>query len=136
MFVGIAISQLTDKPDMRMTFSMDVANSTEAKWYLSLTGVKDSIGSIQILKKYESRNGMYHSSRNRNHISEVLEKGKSVESKVITIEEIDDEGGVDGGDDDDDDDDDDLVPYQKPDSDEEDDDDPTTVQRNKPTAPV
>src|SRR6266516_2309213 len=133
IFVGITISQLIDKPDARMTFSMDVANSTEAKWYISLTGIKDGVSSIQNLKKYESGKGVRHGSRNqKNASSKVPKKGQPVASKIVTIEEIDNEGGVGDGSDDDD-----LVAYQKPDSDEEDDgDDPTIVQRNKPTAPV
>src|SRR5438045_90284 len=103
VFVGIAISQLIDKPDARMTFSIDIVNSAEAQWYLSLTGVKDSIGSIQNLKINESRKDMHHNLRNRNHpSSEVLKKGKPAGPKIVIVEEMDNKDGVSDRSDDDD----------------------------------
>ena len=127
MIVGEALSALAEKPEKQMNFKTEELENTEAQWYKSLTGVRDTIGSINML-------GSGAPAQNRN--VEVKPRSNKVGPKPITpqantkifaIQELDDDEPEEN----------DLVPYAKPDSDAEDsDEDPTLVQRNKPTAPV
>ncbi|KAI9806862.1 MAG: telomere binding protein [Piccolia ochrophora] len=138
MSVGTSISDLIDKPDNKMKFSMDEGDRAESEWYQSLTKVEDSIGTISDIKdrlnpKPEQKPKAKKDTSQQKHPATATLGGGM--SKIISIEEINDEeddndmGGSDG--------DDDLVPYEKPDTDdEEEEDDPTLIQRDKPTAPV
>ncbi|KAB8299171.1 hypothetical protein EYC80_001274 [Monilinia laxa] len=103
MVIGEALSSLVDKGDKVMDFKLDDTKTPEAKW---------------ITKAAKSKPASKPN----------LLKGNS---KIIAIEEIEDDDEVES------DDDDGLTPYAKPDSDAEDsDEDPTLITRNKPTAPV
>lgn len=129
MVIGEALSSLVDKGDKVMDFKLDDTKTPEAKWYKSLVNVSDTIGNLEPLK-----------SKFVPHIPKITKAAKSKpaskpnplreNSKIIAIEEIEDDDEVES-------DDDGLTPYAKPDSDAEDsDEDPTLITRNKPTAPV
>ena len=49
--VGMAISELIDKPDNRMKFELDDAEASEAKWYQRLTHVEDELGNLRDLEQ-------------------------------------------------------------------------------------
>jgi telomere length regulation protein len=125
MVVGVAISNLIDDPDKRMSFGIKEMNSHEAVWYKSLTIVQDQLGSISSLKTTiigEVKKGETPSSPTTRRAKQPI--GST--PKIVRIRKVGSEDEDDG-----------LVPYEKPDSDEGDEDgDPTLVQRNKPTAPV
>lgn len=136
MITGVAISDLVDSPEKKMKFDMDEMNGSESKWYTSLTKVRDSIGSVKDLKMTCSDDlsppkTLDTAPKTKPRMKGVAKKrpeALDVTSKIISIEEVFDEGDMES---------DDLIAYEKPDSDEEDEDeDPTLVQRNKPTAPV
>ncbi|KAI9698436.1 MAG: telomere binding protein [Candelina mexicana] len=161
MVVGVAISELVDKPEKRMTFGTDELDNPDARWYKSLTTVQDEVdGSLEtltLLRGNDSKRvakgshlcnekGQRFSAPNAAKApkSGVISRNSSVRllapttsrasspstSKIISIEEIEDDEEDDVSSDD-------LIPYEKPDSDPEDEDeDPTLVQRNKPTAPL
>lgn len=128
MIVGEAISGLIEPAGKQMDFKMEELQSSEAKWYRSLVNVRDSLGSIEPLREnIVSKTKESKPSFPRRTRKPIPSPQHS--SKIIAIEELDDDASEA--------DDDDLVPYAKPDSDEEDsDEDPTLVTRNKPTAPV
>lgn len=138
--VGMAISELIDKPDNRMKFELDDAEASEAKWYQRLTHVEDELGNLRDLEQAvrgqnkDNEAKITHGlasgqKKSKNLLPQKDLKGSNAKITEITgprIIEIED-----GSEDDD------LVPYAKPDSDLEDDyDDPTMIQRNKPIAPV
>ncbi|KAI9840246.1 MAG: telomere binding protein [Sclerophora amabilis] len=132
MVVGMAISELIDKPDSKMRFGLEEVDTPEAKWYLSLTQVQDRMGCVSDLDGPQGDNepvqGGEKGLSSADHATDSAKKNQS--SKVISIEEVEDEQ-------DEDTDDEGLIPYDKPDSDPEDsDEDATMIQRNKPTAPV
>lgn len=138
--VGMAISELVDKPENRMKFELDNAEASEAKWFQGLTHVEDELGNLRDLEQAvrgqnkDNEAKIIHElasgpRKYKNLLSQKDLKGSNariieiIGPKIIEIE--------DGSEDDD------LVPYAKPDSDPEDDyDDPTMIQRNKPMAPV
>ena len=138
--VGMAISELIDKPDNRMKFELDDAEASEAKWYQRLTHVEDELGNLRDLEQAvrgqnkDNEAKITHGlasgqKKSKNLLPQKDLKGSNAKVMEITgprIIEIEDDSE-----------DDDLVPYAKPDSDPEDDyDDPTMIQRNKPIAPV
>ena len=136
MIVGVTISEMVDPLDKRLAFSSEEINNTEGQWYRSLFKVQDRICSADDIKP--SFSAPTHRHTTSKHTKPVKHKGgkqlgpvlnkATMTSKIISIEEVDDE--VDSEDED-------LATYEKPDSDEDDEDeDPTLVQRNKPTAPV
>lgn len=128
MVVGEALSSLVDQPDKRMKFKLDELESLEAKWYKSLTNVRDSVGRVDLLKPGIVAKPHVKQKPQRSNIrpGDTQPRGQS---KIISIEELSDTSSRSE--------DDGLAPYAKPDSDPEDsDEDPTMVQRNKPTAPV
>lgn len=133
MIVGSSISEIVDPPDKRLAFSSEEMDNTERGWYGSLTKVQDHIGSVNDLQdpflstahRHTKPNTVEH--KDGKELDSVSNKSTTT-SKIISIEEIDDEVESEDGD---------LVMYDKPDSDSEDEDeDPTLVQRNKATAPV
>ncbi len=160
MVVGVAFSELIDKPEKRMNFGTDELDNADALWYKSLTTVQDEIGSLQNLKflhgkgsktsleeappsrrkgqKISTPDGPEGQQSGAPNLDSSISTSASKSnarsnqaiSKIVSIQEIEDEE-EDGVSSDE------LTPYEKPDSDPEDEDeDPTLVQRNKPTAPV
>ena len=131
MVVGTAVSELVDPKDKRMAFSIDEMNSSDGQWYRSLTKVNDSLGSIEELKSASAPLTKSSVQQSKSINSSTLGRPKKpaqTSSRVISIEEIDDDSESEAED---------LPTYEKPDSDPEDEDeDPTLVQRNRPTAPV
>ncbi|OCL15150.1 hypothetical protein AOQ84DRAFT_329877 [Glonium stellatum] len=138
--VGMAISELIDKPDNRMNFELDGDEASEAKWYQQLTHVEDKLGGLKDLEQITRGQNKANEAKipHRPASGPQQSKGlppkkdpKALNAKTMQligprIIELEDDSE-----------DDDLVPYAKPDSDPEDDyDDPTMIQRNKPTAPV
>lgn len=114
-----------------MNFKSEEVNGTEGQWYMKLTKLEDSVGSISDLqlvsasKKTEIELSQVKATRAKS--SHVLVQPIS-ESKIISIEEIEDSSDSE---------DEDLPLYEKPDSDPSDsEDDPTLVERNRPAAPV
>ena len=127
MLVGEAISGLVESTSNRMDFKMEELKSPEAEWYKSLVNVVDSLGSVESLRKHIAP-GAKPSQLARPREVKKPTRPSQHSSKIISIEELDDENSEEDSD---------LVPYTKPGSDEEDsDEDPTLVVRNKPTAPV
>ncbi|KAF2197233.1 hypothetical protein GQ43DRAFT_484297 [Delitschia confertaspora ATCC 74209] len=131
MFVGVAISLMVDKPELRLKFEFEGSEAEEAKWYQQLTTVEDKIGQLGDLKPLQSTNrptAPTKASKASKQKAEAPTKPSITEIKGPRIIEIVSESS---------DEDEDLVPYGKPDSDPEDeDDDPTVLDRHKPTAPV
>jgi len=134
MVVGMAVSELIDKPENRMKFDVEELETDEAKWYRQLIYVDDKTGDFTDAKTCWKNKGSARSNRKEIQLKEkknTLVKPVAPRNipRVPTgprIVEVLDE-----------DDSDDLQPYAKPDSDPEDEsEDPTSVNRNKPTAPV
>jgi telomere length regulation protein len=130
MVVGEALSSLVDKDDKKMDFKMEEMSTPEAKWYKSLVGVSDIIGSLEPLKSkavVKVPKKVQPSKQKQSQKPTVPQRG----SKIVAIEELSDDSVQEESDNDG------LIPYSKPDSDAEDsDEDPTLITRNKPTAPV
>lgn len=127
MLVGEAISSLVESTSNRMDFKMDELKSPEAQWYKGLVDVVDTLGSIESLRKHVASEAKPSKPGLPREVKKLIRPSQH-SSKIISIEELDDESSEEDND---------LVPYTKPDSDEEDsDEDPTLVARNKPTAPV
>ncbi|KAF2085630.1 hypothetical protein K490DRAFT_67513 [Saccharata proteae CBS 121410] len=131
MVVGMAMSDLVDKPDNRLKFEFDESEDADARWFMQLTKIDDKIGSISNIRhtSTQATESMpirpSASKKMQNEHTKSNPQPPAVGGPRII--EILDESDSD----------DDLVPYSKPDSDPEDDsEDPTLVQRNKPTAPV
>ncbi|KAI9802413.1 MAG: hypothetical protein M1825_002796 [Sarcosagium campestre] len=132
MVVGLAVSKLVDKPDKRMKFSLEELEGPESQWYQSLTGVDDPLGDVTNLERNLATvvSAAAKTQKVRKH-NGTHSQGKhpSQTSKIISIQEVTKSSPPDT--------DDDLIAYEKPDTDEEDEDeDPTTIQRDKPSAPV
>lgn len=133
MIVGMAISDLVDKPGSKMNFDIDDLKTPEAKWYQRLVKVNDKIGRFDDIKETFGINKLAEVD------SKPLPKKKPTQprptSKPIIQEEPQGPRIMEVLDDSEEDD--DLVPYAKPDSDPEDEDeDPTMINRDKPKAPV
>lgn len=133
MIVGSTISEMIDPSDKRLAFSNEEMDNAEMGWYRSLFKVQDHIGSVDDIKSPFVATAHRHTKlktvehKGGKQLGPVLNKSTTI-SKIISIEEIDDE--VESEDED-------LAMYDKPDSDEDDEDeDPTLIQRNKATAPV
>ena len=133
MVVGEAISGLAEPAGKQMDFQMDELQSDEAMWYKSLVNVQDPVGSIANLRVTAMAENQ-EVKPPKSEIAPAPRGGKrhstpsQQTSKIVSIEEIDDESENEDAD---------ITTYGKPDSDEEDsDDDPTLITRNKPTAPV
>ncbi|KFY31072.1 hypothetical protein V493_01436 [Pseudogymnoascus sp. VKM F-4281 (FW-2241)] len=127
MLVGETISSLVEPTEKQMDFKMEELKSPEAQWYKGLVAVRDSVGSVESLRNHIVPEAKPSKQSLPREASKLIRPPQH-SSKIISIEEIGDEGSEGDSD---------LVPYTKPDSDEEDsDEDPTLVVRNKPTAPV
>ena len=133
MIVGATISNLIDSTDKRMIFSSEEIDSAEGRWYQSLIRLIDSVGSIGDLISLPSAEKSLSKTKltNRGKITNTnTEKKSNVTSKIISIEELEEDDNETTSEDDD------IPTYEKPDTDEDEDEDPTLVQRNKPLAPV
>ncbi|KAF7510899.1 hypothetical protein GJ744_005729 [Endocarpon pusillum] len=134
MVVGMAISRLVDQPDKTMNFDVEEMQSQEAKWWFSLVSVEDAMGAVEVLRTLSTNtrratSQLIPQKRNAAQTPQRKRRAQAETSKIISIEEVDD--------DDSESEDDDLIPYQKPDEDPEDsDEDPTLINRSKPKAPV
>ncbi|OJD21559.1 hypothetical protein ACJ73_07100 [Blastomyces percursus] len=126
MIVGMSLSKLADPADKAMKFDLEEMESEEALWYMSLTNVKDEIGSIDNLK---DKSVQHPPKKLKHHVRKPQgdqPKTSQARSKVISIEEVSE--GSDS---------DDFLPYEKPDTDASDsEDDPTLINRSKPSSPV
>lgn len=132
MVVGMAISQLIEPPGKEMKFDLEEMESEEARWYLDLVNVRDTVDTLQtlIIKDQTVSQHKTKKSTKESGRPSVLKRPQTIghTSKIVSIEEIDDSEESE---------DEEFIPYEKPDSDPEDsDDDPTLVNRSKPTAPV
>ena len=127
MVVGVAVSDLVDAKDKKMTFDSEEVNSEDGKWYRSLPKLVDRVGLIRDLKVPVVADSTTKRPQEQGQKIKVTQDFKPASiSKIVSVEEVDDSS-----------DDDDLPMYEKPDSDAEDsEDDPTLIQRDKPTAPV
>ena len=122
--VGTAISGLVDKPEARMEFRVPEMSTPETQWYLSLTQIRDNIGSIY---------GFQSNGKPRqipDHVPsriEIAYADPAPTKEYLKITEISRSADEDA----------DLIPYNKIDSDPEDEDDePMTSHGSKPSAPV
>ncbi len=121
MIVGTAVSELIDKQESKMVFSMDEMDNPEARWYLSMTQVVDRVGTLDDLTEQTKATAP-------TTIKKPEHKKASNPSKVLAMEEVADS---------DDSSEDSFQPYEKPDSDSDDEEeDATLVNREKATAPV
>ncbi|KAL8982874.1 MAG: hypothetical protein Q9205_002751, partial [Flavoplaca limonia] len=132
MYLGTAMSRLVDPLEKRMNFGSEEMTSPQGQRYLSLTDIQDPLGSTYDLRRKVVKSEMNIRAIKTSAIRDNKPKegnGKvSTGSKIISIEEVDDEPKSE---------DEDLPLYAKPDSDASDsDEDPTVIERNKPTAPV
>jgi telomere length regulation protein len=133
MVVGMAVSELVDKPDKRIKFEFDETESTDAQEYLQLTRINDKIGKFEALVTQRSAVSSKSISILPSKSAKTTYKkaakpapARKAPPKGIQVIELSS-----------DDDDDDLAPYAKPDTDSSDDDeDPTLVRRDKPRPPV
>ncbi|KAL8848600.1 MAG: hypothetical protein Q9221_006374 [Calogaya cf. arnoldii] len=132
MYLGTALSRLVDPPEKRMNFGSEEMTSAQGQRYLSLTEIRDPLGSRADLRHTEAtselsvRKAKKPAAKERK--SPPGNQQASTDSKIISIEEVDDESEPE---------DEDLPMYAKPDSDASDsDEDPTVIERSKPTAPV
>ncbi|KAI9735646.1 MAG: telomere binding protein [Cirrosporium novae-zelandiae] len=123
--IGMALSDLIhEKPEDKLKFDLDELEDVDARWYLGLTKVSDTVESLGILKP-----GVVETSvpKKKSTVPKRKDLGQTtpISSKIVEIGSSSEE------------DDDDLPTYEKPDEDEEDsEEDPTLVQRQKPQAPV
>ncbi|KAK1140063.1 telomere binding protein [Aspergillus melleus] len=133
MIIGTAISELVEEPGKAMKFDLEEMDSDEAQWYLGLIKTQDTVGSLESIRSPQTSTSKSQSQTPKNISSTTGAKQPNRQRvKIMSIEEIDEDGRAESEDEDDD-----LIPYEKPDEDPSDsDDDPTLIQRNKPTAPV
>ncbi|KAL8903936.1 MAG: hypothetical protein Q9171_007230, partial [Xanthocarpia ochracea] len=132
MYLGTAMSRLVDPPDKRMDFGSEEMTSSQGERYLSLTERRDALRSIEDIRLQDIKADLSVRQLKKSPVIEIKsQKGNAkapTSSKIISIEEIDDESDSE---------DEDLPMYAKPDPDASDsDEDVTIIERNKPTAPV
>lgn len=124
LVVGTAISGLVDKPEVRINFEVPEMSTPETQWYLSLTQIRDEVGSLYGLQRKE--NPRQRPGHAPSHI-EIASVDSTPTKKYPNIREISPSADEDA----------DLIPYDKVVSDPEDeDDDPMIAHRNKPIVPV
>lgn len=128
MIIGVALSRLVEEPGKVMDFGVEEMDSEESKAWLNLVNVHDVLGSLDSLhEKRKNENSAMKQERPRPKSKSSNRSKQPTTSKIISIEEVEDNESED----------DDLVPYQKPDDDPSDsEDDPTLIDRYKPAAPV
>ena len=144
MVVATAVSKLVDKDGSQMNFGTDDVQTEEARWYIGLVEIDDTVGT---LKEFEAllRAQQQTTKTPKQHFSRTqLEEMPKVNGKPVfgpprppAQTEVIGEKVTELVDNESEDDDNDLKPYAKPDSDPEDsDEDATLVNRNKVRAPV
>lgn len=134
MIVGMAISDLVDKPGSKMNFDIDDLKTPEAKWYQRLVRVDDKIGRFADIEEVFGANQVTEVKPLPTRPTKKPTQSKPTPKPIIQEEpqgprimEVLDDSEED----------DDLVPYAKPDFDPEDEDeDPSMINRDKPKAPV
>ena len=127
MVVGEALSSMVNKGDKKLDFKMEDTESVEGKWYKSLVGISDEVGTIEPLLKPHADVSAPAPEQPRRAAAPVRKPASQLPKTGFVIEELSDDELTD----------DDVVAYGKPDSDEEDsDDDATLIRRDKPKAPV
>ncbi|ETN36982.1 uncharacterized protein HMPREF1541_07970 [Cyphellophora europaea CBS 101466] len=130
MIIATAVSRLVDGPEKAMSFGVDELEADESQHLLDLVNIKDEVGSIQKLRTQDYTPKPDPIESNILPRVKVRRSTRPQQSKIIAIEEIEDDPGEESEDED-------LIPYQKPDEDPSDsDDDPTLINRDKPSAPV
>lgn len=127
MVVGVAVSDIVDPKDKRMTFSAEELEGSDGIRYRNLTNIMDDIGSINDLSNERTSECAPEEPQMKHPKPKPDPKSKPAsESQILSTAEVDDNSS-----------DEDLPMYEKPDSDAEDsEDDPTLIQRDKPSAPV
>ena len=135
MILATAVSRLVDPADKVMNFGVEDVETEDAYRWLKLIEVDDKPSSLDDILRLDHRAGpKMRQHENAAASSTVRRRNQPVQpqvSKIIAIEEVDDD------DEEGDSDQDDLPAYQKPDSDPSDsDEDPTLLNRTKPSAPV
>ncbi|RMZ85132.1 hypothetical protein DV738_g10, partial [Chaetothyriales sp. CBS 135597] len=136
LIVATAVSRLVDPGDKKLDFGVEDLEEEHAQKWFDLVTIQDQVGTVENLEVQTNRPAVVVELVE--DVSPVKDKAKVKNttaqpsySKIVSIEEITDEGV------DDDDEDADLVPYPKPDSDASDsEDDPTLIDRSKPSAPI
>jgi telomere length regulation protein len=121
MVVGECFSSLVDKEaKMVMSFGTEEMETTEGKWWKSIPMVDDKIGELKDLFFTTTA------------VAKKRKPSPPAVPTTTTIQVIDEEEEEESSDDDE------FTPYAPPDSDPEDapDEDATTIDRNKPSAPV
>ncbi|KAH0007323.1 hypothetical protein KCU78_g11831, partial [Aureobasidium melanogenum] len=137
MIVGMAISNLVDKPGSKMNFDIDDLKTAEGKWYQRLVKVDDEIGDHTKIKEVFGANKVTERDSVTTSRPRSTKKPAQAKPKPKPIIQEEPQGPRIMEVLDDSEEDDDLVPYAKPDSDPEDEDeDPTMITRDKPKAPV
>ncbi|KAG9858417.1 hypothetical protein KCU98_g760, partial [Aureobasidium melanogenum] len=137
MIVGMAISDLVDKPGTKMNFDIDDLKTAEGKWYQRLVKVDDKIGDHTNIKEVFGANKVTERDSATTSSPDSTKKPVQTKPKPKPIIQEEPQGPRIMEVQDDSEEDDDLVPYAKPDSDPEDEDeDPTMINRDKPKAPV
>jgi telomere length regulation protein len=135
MIIAVAVSKLVDPKDKIMNFGSEEMEKEYVQRMLALVDCRDVVGNIDTMKKPPAPEDIPMAEKvmelPSSNIRAPRKTRPTEHSKIIAIEEVEDE--EDG----DQDDDEDLVPFQKPDDDPSDsDEDPTLVNRPKPSAPV
>ncbi|KAL9604810.1 MAG: hypothetical protein Q9219_000258 [cf. Caloplaca sp. 3 TL-2023] len=133
MYVGTAVSELVDPVDKRMAFGSEELKTAKAQRFLSLTKMKDELGSIGDLERQtaatkEAKTKPQRTSEAQDIKSLPVRSSATKGTRIISIEEVESEAESEDGD---------LPTYAKPDSDASDsDEDPTLINRDKPSVPV
>ena len=133
MVLGAAVSKLTDKPDKMLDFDADEMGTAEARSWLAIPNIFDTVGNLDDLRAVRTSQAVSTTtpspSKGRDDMRlttiapKPLFKPISTARPKIQLLESEDE--------------DDLVPYPKPDDDPSDsEDDATLIDRSKPSAPV
>lgn len=141
MAVGMAISELVEKPEMRLNFTLEEGDQSAYQKLRQLTQTCDKVGSVTDLANlFTAKPDFYKRNTSSKHagfthinqephpknLSYNLKTSTKKQGKLNVVEVIDEPCG-----------DDELIPYGKPDLDpEDDDDDPTLINRDKPKPPV
>lgn len=131
MIIATAVSKLVDPADKVMNFDVEELEGEEAQRWYRLVEINDQVGDLTTLKQRARVTGLVsYSSMDKPSSRRPSSKPlQAQQSKIIAIEEVDDDSGEES--------DDEFVPYAKPDDDPSDsDEDPTLINRDKPSAPV
>ena len=124
MVVGEALSSIVDKADKKLNFKMEETDLGEGKWYKSLVGVSDQVGTLDPLLKPQVDTPV---PKKRHLAAPTVKPSPRPRQRGFIIEELSDEELSE----------DEVTAYGKPESDDEDsDEDATLVRRDKPKAPV